>query len=71
MKPYLKCPKCEGYMEEGFIADWTHSGVVTSKWIEGKPERSWWTGIKIKGKKKIIISTFHCTVCGYLESYAK
>lgn len=71
MKTYPVCPKCEGYMEEGFTSDATHGGVLTSKWIAGKPEKSWWTGIKTKGRKKIEISTFRCTTCGYLESYAK
>lgn len=66
-----KCPKCESEMEEGFTADVTYGGVVTSKWVEGEPEKSFWTGTKTKGKKLVEISTFRCTRCGYLESYAK
>ena len=65
------CPKCQGRLEEGFIADAVSGGVFTSKWIEGEPERSLWSGIKTKGKRKVAISTFRCTNCGYLESYAK
>ena len=65
------CPKCEGEMEEGFIADATYGGVGASTWVEGEPERSFWTGIKTKGKEQIQISTYSCTGCGYLESYAK
>jgi hypothetical protein len=65
------CPKCQGEMEEGFIADATYGGVLTSKWVEGEPEKSFWTGIKTKGKEQIQISTYRCASCGYLESYAK
>jgi predicted nucleic-acid-binding Zn-ribbon protein len=66
-----KCSKCRSEMEEGFIADVTYGGVVTSKWIEGEPEKSFWTGTKTKGKRQVEILTFRCTNCGYLESYAK
>jgi len=65
------CSKCQGEMEEGFIADTTYGGVVTSKWVEGEPEKSFWTGIKTRDREQIQISTYRCTGCGYLESYAK
>ena len=65
------CPKCQGEMEEGFIADTTYGGVVTSKWVEGEPEKSFWTGIKTRDREQIQISTYRCAGCGYLESYAK
>ena len=66
-----KCPKCQHELEEGFVADITSGGVFTSKWVEGEPEKSLWTGTKTKGKRKVEIMTFRCTNCGYLESYAK
>lgn len=65
------CPKCQGEMEEGFIADVTYGGVVASKWVEGPPEKSFWTGVRTKDKEQVQISTYRCTNCGYLESYAK
>ena len=58
-------------MEEGFIADYSQGAVVTSKWIEGQPERSLWRVTKIKGKRQVQIASFRCTECGFLESYAK
>lgn len=67
----LTCPKCKGQMEEGFIADNTYGGIVTSKWVEGQPEKSFWTGIKTRDKERIQITTYRCTGCGYLESYAR
>jgi dienelactone hydrolase len=38
--------------------------------VEGRPEASIWTGLKIKGKRRIPVRTFRCEACGYLESYA-
>jgi hypothetical protein len=69
--PIHECPKCRKMMEEGFIADMTYGAVLASKWIEGEPEKSFWTGTKTKGKRQVEILTFRCPDCGYLESYAK
>jgi predicted nucleic-acid-binding Zn-ribbon protein len=66
-----RCPKCQHELEEGFIADAASGGVFTSKWVEGAPEKSLWSGIKTKGKRKVVIVTLRCVNCGYLESYAK
>jgi hypothetical protein len=65
------CPKCQGTLEEGFIKDHGYGVVHTSEWVEGAPERSFWTGTKTSGRKKVQIQTFRCTACGYLESYAR
>lgn len=67
----IECAKCRGRMEEGFISDNTHGGVLASRWVEGQPENSFWTGIKTSGKKQVQVTTYRCTSCGYLESYAK
>jgi hypothetical protein len=64
------CMKCGATMEEGFVLDYTHGARLQSKWVEGTPERSIWTGIKVKGKDQLPIVTFRCARCGYLESYA-
>ncbi len=58
-------------MENGFIADNTYGGVFPSNWIEGDPEKSFWTGTKTSGKRKVKVETYRCLSCGYLESYAK
>ena len=57
-------------MEEGFILDNSHGARLQSEWIEGAPERSWWAGLKLKGRDKVPVATFRCSRCGYLESYA-
>jgi Domain of unknown function (DUF6487) len=66
----LSCPKCHGEMEEGFIADQTYGGVRVSKWVEGVPKKSFWSGTKMWGKEQVQIRTYRCAGCGYLESYA-
>ena len=61
----MKCPKCNGEMEEGFIVDKAHLGVGT------KP--MWATNIKFFGgpQNKHNVVSYRCKSCGYLESYAK
>ena len=57
-------------MEEGFVLDQARAGSLPSLWVEGSPERSWWTGTKTLGKAVRVTTTFRCTACGFLESYA-
>jgi len=67
----LKCAKCQSPMEPGFILDLAEQNIrQSSKWISGPPEPSFWTGLKMKGKRKRQINTFRCIRCGFLESYA-
>ena len=67
----LECPRCNGPMERGFVADKAHYSVPeTQKWVEGMPERSFWSGLKLKNREIIPVSTWRCERCGYLESYA-
>jgi hypothetical protein len=65
-----RCPKCNSPMEEGFFVDHTYGGVNAPEWAEGKPERSIWTGVKMRGREKLPITTYRCERCGFLESYA-
>lgn len=57
-------------MQVGFIADRTDVEVTVSQWMAGKPERSFLTGTKVRGKETRDIRTYRCTQCGFLESYA-
>jgi hypothetical protein len=71
------CPKCRGAMEVGFILDNSYGARLVSSWVEGKPERSKFLGFQQPGsarvgkKRTIETSTYRCTGCGYLESYAR
>lgn len=69
-KSTIKCPKCDGEMDEGLIADKT-----TDLSMHYKPK---WT-TKIRGFNLLggglesprEVKTFRCKKCCYLESYAK
>ena len=47
-------------MQEGLILDATEGAYLVSRWIEGKPEVSRWTGAKIKAKEQHQIQSFRC-----------
>ncbi len=65
------CLRCGSAMEQGFVADkGDYNALDLQRWIEGAPERSFWTGIKTKNREVLVVSTFRCERCGYLESYA-
>jgi len=66
-----ECLRCRGPMEPGFVLDrGHHNNKDTQKWVEGDPERSFWQGVKTKGREQFPVRTFRCDRCGYLESYA-
>jgi len=57
-------------MEPGYMLDRGDSALAQSAWIEGAPERSVWTGLKLKGHQRLSVLSYRCSKCGYLESYA-
>jgi len=40
-------------------------------WVEETPDKAFWTVTKIPEEKCIPMGTFRCSVCGFLESYAR
>ena len=70
MTASLKCPKCSGVMEQGFVLDYTRDGFLVSEWARGAPVKSFWLGIK-RPDERLPIGTFRCSSCGYLEAYAR
>ena len=58
-------------MQEGFQVDEAYATRKPATWIEGKPQKSFWTGLKTGGKEHYEIQIFRCPSCGFLESYAK
>jgi hypothetical protein len=57
-------------MDQGFTVDDSHLGMRASHWAPGAPRWSFWTGIK-KPAEQVPVATFRCSICGYLESYAR
>jgi hypothetical protein len=64
------CVKCNGRMKLGFIVEVLKSRAYPNTWIEGAPETHYLRGVKLKDRTTLPISTFRCTACGFLESYA-
>ena len=59
-------------MSEGFVIDRGDANAQNvQKWVEGEPVKSFWLGLKTKGREKFEVHTYRCERCGYLESYAK
>lgn len=57
-------------MESGFIVDEGYGTSVVPQWVAGEPQKSIWTGLKLRGRDKLEVATYRCRRCGYLESYA-
>jgi hypothetical protein len=57
-------------MAEGFVVDVSHGTMAVTSWVEGPPEKSVWTGLKLSGRARSEIETWRCNRCGFLEQYA-
>jgi predicted Zn-ribbon and HTH transcriptional regulator len=67
-----RCPKCKGEMKSGFLMEMAHHNVLRPvEWMEGAPVKSFWGGLKTKGRDRFPVLTHRCRECGFLESYAK
>lgn len=68
----VECPKCKKAMNPGFLIDRGDSDRKhVAQWVDGVPEKSFWTGIAIKKRLVLTVTTYRCLGCGYLESYAR
>jgi hypothetical protein len=71
----LRCLRCQSLMERGWLAEWSDSPSGPARWVSDDPElRRFWTGQllpRLTGKTVLASSTYRCTRCGYLESYAR
>ena len=67
----VRCAKCAGVMEEGFIPDFgPHEYVQPVRWVEGRPEPSFWRGTEIGDRREVTLSAYRCTACAHVEFYA-
>jgi len=65
-----QCPKCSGKMIEGFLVTRIEMCAPT-EWHPGKAQGSFFfPGLKISKGDLHRISTYRCSECAYLESYA-
>lgn len=68
----VECPKCSKAMSVGFLLDRGNSDRKrVGEWVEGLPEKSFWTGLSTAKRHVLPVTTYRCVGCGYLESYAR
>jgi hypothetical protein len=67
----MVCPKCQGAMIQGFVAELTHGSAEVESWADGPPKKHWLVGVKVPVMGRLPIATFRCESCGFLESYAR
>ena len=58
-------------MSPGFLMDETHGGRHPVFWVEGKAEKSFWTGTKLSGKAIYVTESLRCDECGAVRLYAR
>ena len=57
-------------MTEGFLLDRGHyNSKMKQIWVEGAPEKSFWSGIKTTDKNAYYVQALRCGDCGFLEFY--
>ena len=68
----VRCARCQGIMELGWVPDTARNRTVQSAWVPGKPEpREFFLGRIWKSDQNIPVTAFRCANCGYLEFYAR
>jgi len=67
-----ECPKCGKEMERGHVPDAAHGSILQSRWSRGDPEdRRFIGGIKWEPAEQIPLTAYRCSVCGFVEFYAR
>ena len=69
--PSRHCSRSGSVMEAGFILAVGAEEDRQSRWVEGKPEYSFWHGLNINNRRQFPVITYCCEQCGFLESYAQ
>jgi hypothetical protein len=58
-------------MEDGLLLDYQDGNrAAATSWVARPVERSFWFGLKVRGKPRFEVRAFRCPRCGYLECYA-
>ena len=85
MAEQVVCPKCSGTMEEGLQFDhklnelsddyvFEDNELRRDRWQKTENATDKFMGREYSGKRRVgprlVVITYRCTACGYLESYA-
>jgi hypothetical protein len=64
------CAKCDGTMEMGYLhGPWMYQPLQVQTWNKGRPTTP--ANFGTKGKQPVVVTTWRCAGCGFLESYAR
>jgi hypothetical protein len=66
----IRCAKCGGLMQTGFIVDRSYGSTFQEEWVQGRP-RSFLYRVILRGARRQKVLTYRCVDCGYLESFAR
>ena len=65
-----ECLRCGGSMDVGLVIDQgSYNWPNVPVWLEGTPEKDFWTGLNMDGKRMYKVVTYRCVKCGRLESF--
>ncbi len=64
------CTDCQRRMEGGFLLENSHSSQEAGKWVEGPPEKSFWGGLKLKGRRQLTVYAWRCPGCAQVRLFA-
>ena len=65
------CSDCGAEMEIGYLADRGDSpGIFPAEWVQGAPVYTRFAGLTTRGRAILRVTTWRCTRCGLLKSYA-
>ena len=71
-EPRTECPHCARRMQPGYLLErGHHNHLGGTQWVEGAPERSFWSGLRVKNRLVLPVVTYRCERCGYLASFAR
>lgn len=65
--PAPTCPRCSIGLQEGFLLDHEQHARAVTMWVEGPPQKSFWTGVSLKGRQSLTVVALRCPRCGYIE----
>ncbi len=65
------CADCQRPMEGGFLLETgDHGSLGAVAWMEGGPEKSFWSGLKTRGRRRIPLYAWRCPGCQQVRLYA-
>jgi ribosomal protein S14 len=64
-----RCAQCGGSMQGGFLRDLKEHRAESTYWIAGPIERSFFLGVKVRGKPKGEVQALRCDACGRVDLY--